>query len=189
MRGWTDLCVDKILYETSSYCEPNPFTAMQDLNDAAGAGQKPEVFAVSIKGKKIDLDRRAFIEVMGAAGIAAGLAGCSSPQQSTSNQSPNTPPRTNAPPGATTPPPGKVGTVAKGQTGINYRLSGRTYTLPCNSPIPAGAVCTCNCVTVPMGRGTKRMNGTVCTCNLVCTCDTVCGCNNNVVTSHYWYPN
>ncbi len=49
----------------------------------------------------------------------------------------------------------------------------RTYTLPCGSPIPAGAVCTCNCipgkaavpVPVPSGGG-----GTICTCNKICTC-------------------
>lgn len=68
-------------------------------------------------------------------------------------------------------------------------LTGRTitYTLPCGSPIPAGAVCTCNCV-----RGTYREpvyeppfrseprptnppptpsgGRVVCTCDKVCTC-------------------
>ena len=40
-----------------------------------------------------------------------------------------------------------------------------TYTLPCGSPIPEGAVCICNCVA-----------GSVCTCDKVCTCDTACTC-------------
>jgi WD40 repeat protein len=56
-----------------------------------------------------------------------------------------------------------------------------TYTLPCGSPIPPGAVCTCNCVP-----GTERAyrppapprrsggggygGGRICTCNKVCTC-------------------
>ncbi len=47
-----------------------------------------------------------------------------------------------------------------------------TYTLPCGSPIPKGAVCTCNCV-----RGTYREPSydgggsyTYCTCNKICTC-------------------
>lgn len=53
-----------------------------------------------------------------------------------------------------------------------------TYTLPCGSPIPAGAVCTCNCVTAPPIES--------CSCDTVCTCDTVCSC---VGASHYWYPN
>jgi WD40 repeat protein len=29
---------------------------------------------------------------------------------------------------------------------VQYRKDGVTYTLPCGSPIPAGAVCSCNCV-------------------------------------------
>lgn len=72
--------------------------------------------------------------------------------------------------------PGQPGEVQAGQTGINYSINGVTYTLPCGSPIPDGAVCVCNCVTVP----------STCSCDQVCTCDTVCSC---VGASHYWYPN
>ena len=64
-------------------------------------------------------------------------------------------------------PTGIPGEVQPGETGINYKINGVTYTLPCGSPIPPGAVCVCNCVTVPAG----------------------CGCDNYSVTSHYWYPN
>ena len=51
-----------------------------------------------------------------------------------------------------------------------------SYTLPCGSPIPAGAVCTCNCVpgayTSPVRhRGTGY---TYCSCNKVCTCVPIC---------------
>ena len=68
-----------------------------------------------------------------------------------------------------------------------------TYTLPCGSPIPAGAVCVCNCVA---GSVCSCVGHTVCTCdtvcscvgNRVCTCDTVCSCVGHVV-SHYWHPN
>ena len=50
-----------------------------------------------------------------------------------------------------------------------------TYTLPCGSPIPAGATCVCNCVpgtyqppvTTPSGGGGGRR---ICTCDKVCTC-------------------
>lgn len=67
-----------------------------------------------------------------------------------------------------------------------------TYTLPCGSPIPEGAVCVCNCVA-----------GDLCSCvgHVVCTCDTVCSCVGNTYTycscdtvctcegdGHYWYP-
>ena len=57
-----------------------------------------------------------------------------------------------------------------------------TYTLPCGSPIPPGAVCTCNCVPgterastppAPSPRrstGGGRSGGTYCTCNKICTC-------------------
>jgi len=76
------------------------------------------------------------------------------------------------------------GTVAAGQT--------VSYTLPCGSPIPAGATCTCNCVsgslparkttrrrtTTPTRRTfpstTRRRTYTRCTCNKVCTCVPVC---------------
>ncbi len=57
-----------------------------------------------------------------------------------------------------------------------------TYTLPCGSPIPPGAVCTCNCVpgrhyvTAPKKRTrpTYRRGRTYCSCNKVCVCIPVC---------------
>jgi WD40 repeat protein len=51
-----------------------------------------------------------------------------------------------------------------------------TFTLPCGSPIPPGAVCTCNCVPgtyrrpSPSGGGYPSGGGTYCTCNKICTC-------------------
>ena len=54
-----------------------------------------------------------------------------------------------------------------------------TRTLPCGSPIPPGAVCTCNCVPgsyvspSPPKSAPRRGTGTICTCDKV----------------HYWYPN
>jgi len=54
-----------------------------------------------------------------------------------------------------------------------------TYTLPCGSPVPPGATCTCNCVPgtyVPENpkdydRGCITVGGgTICTCDKVCTC-------------------
>lgn len=75
-----------------------------------------------------------------------------------------------------TPLPGKYGTTGVGQTGIDYTYTDEygnvfPYTLPCGSAIPPGAVCTCNCVTVPR----------------TCSCDghVGCGCD----SLHYWYPN
>lgn len=57
-----------------------------------------------------------------------------------------------------------------------------TYTLPCGSPIPPGAICTCNCVpgrhyvATPKRRGrpTYRRGRTYCSCNKVCVCIPVC---------------
>jgi WD40 repeat protein len=54
-----------------------------------------------------------------------------------------------------------------------------TTTLPCGSPLPPNAVCTCNCVagsyTPPppppsYGGGGGYGGGMICTCNQVCTC-------------------
>jgi WD40 repeat protein len=74
---------------------------------------------------------------------------------------------------------------------VNDKLTGRTltYTLPCGAPIPAGAVCVCNCVPgtyrpafvltpAPPRAGATLPNitfvpgGTTsyCSCNKVCTC-------------------
>jgi len=47
-----------------------------------------------------------------------------------------------------------------------------TYTLPCGSPIPPGATCTCNCVpgSIPLPKPSTPSYGGSCTCNKVCTC-------------------
>lgn len=73
---------------------------------------------------------------------------------------------TNIPPAPT----GVPGSVQPGETGVDYSFNGRTYTLPCGAPVPSGAVCVCNCVTVPPA----------------CECDGACTCAGQ---SHYWYPN
>ncbi|MBV6343242.1 hypothetical protein, partial [Candidatus Magnetobacterium casensis] len=70
----------------------------------------------------------------------------------------------------------------EGTNAARYRQMGpKTSTLPCGSPIPAGAVCVCDCVA-----GTMSTSETVCVCNTVtvsagspmpagtiCECDTV----------------
>lgn len=70
-----------------------------------------------------------------------------------------------------------------------------TYTLPCGSPVPAGAVCTCNCVpgtrTVPDNHSRQFGTGGICTCDLICTCNTICTCQSvgsSSFGSHYWHP-
>jgi WD40 repeat protein len=61
----------------------------------------------------------------------------------------------------------------------------RTYTLPCGSPIPAGAICTCDCVpgtfagelpTIGGSRPSGSSGGRGCSCDEVCTCVPVCVC-------------
>ena len=65
---------------------------------------------------------------------------------------------------------------AKGMTFKMQNEYGQTvtYTLPCGSPIPAGATCTCNCVSgsyvPPSSGGGSGGGGSNCTCNQVCTC-------------------
>jgi len=48
----------------------------------------------------------------------------------------------------------------------------RTYIQPCGAPIPADAICTCNCVAGgerPSG-GSGGDGGEICTCDQICTC-------------------
>lgn len=52
-------------------------------------------------------------------------------------------------------------------------------TQPCGSPIPAGAVCVCNCVKATA----SPIWTTICTCNTVCTCNT----QSRGYTLSYWY--
>jgi len=96
-----------------------------------------------------------------------------------------------------TPLPGTLGNTAPGTTGINYSYKdnyGNTfaYSLPCGSEIPAGAVCTCNCVTVcacdgydaatPDTGGSGGGGG--------CSCDSHGGGKSGGCPSyHYWHPN
>lgn len=66
-----------------------------------------------------------------------------------------------------------------------------TYTLPCGSSIPAGAVCTCNCVG---GSGCSCVGYVSCSCvgHVSCSCvGDVCSCVSHVSGggSHYWFPN
>jgi len=68
-----------------------------------------------------------------------------------------------------------------------------TYTLPCGSPIPAGAVCVCNCVA---GSGCACVGHTTCSCvgHTTCSCvGDVCSCVSHSsgcsAVYHYWYPN
>ena len=78
--------------------------------------------------------------------------------------------------------------------GITYTATNETgqvitYTLPCGSPIPSGAVCTCNCVpgsfvvrdtspSPPARSYTPSYSPPTCSCVSVqiCTCDSVCVC-------------
>jgi WD40 repeat protein len=53
-------------------------------------------------------------------------------------------------------------------TGLNEYGQAFSYTLPCGSPIPSGATCTCNCVPGTYQSGSGK--GTICSCDEVCTC-------------------
>jgi len=82
--------------------------------------------------------------------------------------------------------------------GIEYTVSESgqtvTYTMPCGSPIPAGAVCVCNCVA---GSGCACVGHTTCSCVGHTTCSCVgyspCSCVSHSsgcsAVYHYWYPN
>ena len=67
--------------------------------------------------------------------------------------------------------------------GVTYDVvdeSGRTvtYTLPCGSPIPAGAKCICNCVPGSICSSHKPPCScdSQCSCNSQCTCNSQCSC-------------
>jgi WD40 repeat protein len=92
--------------------------------------------------------------------------------------------------------------TTKGTKGksVDVTEAGRTvtYTLPCGAPLPAGAVCTCDCVTVgkymPKGHR-RRVRGGACSCDTICTCDSVCSCDSHYGGwgggggGHYWRSN
>jgi WD40 repeat protein len=69
-------------------------------------------------------------------------------------------------------------------SGIQYTRKGVNYTVPCGAPIPAGAVCTCNCVpgfcpcVQDTGCGCVSDTGCDCVSDSGCSCvsDTGCGC-------------
>jgi WD40 repeat protein len=80
-------------------------------------------------------------------------------------------------------------TMDAGKEAVRFDVPGTSvgqtisYTLPCGSPIPAGAVCTCNCVPGTYKRPTyhsrryqrgNRRSYTYCRCNKICTCIPVC---------------
>ncbi len=51
-------------------------------------------------------------------------------------------------------------------------IKGSTFVGPCGSPLPAGAICTCNCVPGSYVRpqSSPSSGGYYCTCNQICTC-------------------
>jgi WD40 repeat protein len=70
--------------------------------------------------------------------------------------------------------------TAKGNSAISYKytdLNGQTVNnvLRCSAPLPAGAICTCNCIpgtyvpSIPLPTNTGTC-GVVCQCNKICTC-------------------
>lgn len=78
------------------------------------------------------------------------------------------------------------------------------YTLPCGSPIPPGAICTCNCVpgslVMPNNYNQNFNRYGYCTCDTICTCNTICTCQSvgqggggggggGGYYVSYWYPN
>jgi hypothetical protein len=178
--------------------------------------EEPEVFAVVMDGGSTDFPRRTFLELAAMSATVAGVvAGCGEPKPSdtttTSAKTPTTTPPTTTttttpppnttttpPPNTTTtpPPPPKPGKVPAGTKGLQLRTGGGTYHLPCGSPIPAGAVCTCNCVVVPKAcscvghQSCSCVGHQSCSCvgHQTCTCvgNTSCSC---VSVSHYWHPN
>ena len=51
-----------------------------------------------------------------------------------------------------------------------------TYTLPCGTPIPSGAICTCNCVSGSYSTNNVAPAGGTGGGNIYCSCDRICVC-------------
>jgi hypothetical protein len=98
--------------------------------------EEPGVYAVEIVDGAYRFPRREFLGL--AAGIATttfGVAACSDGSAGG---------RT------TTPPPPAEGRLPAGAIGMEFTSAqGVTFNQPCHLPLPEGAACTCNCVTVP----------------------------------------
>jgi WD40 repeat protein len=70
------------------------------------------------------------------------------------------------------------GAMDRGKKAMQYTYTNEyghaiTYALPCGSPIPPGAICTCNCVPgtySPPAPSGGYGGGRICTCVPVCTC-------------------
>jgi hypothetical protein len=142
--------------------------------------KNPEVYAVSMDPDGFQFSRRHFIELAAAAtAVAAGTAACTDEDKATVKKAkPSRSTTTTSSTTTTTTLPPTPGTVPPGTEGAQYDIEGQTFNLPCGSPLPAGAVCTCDCVTTP----SPPLCG--------CVGDTGCGCVGDTgVSSHYWYPN
>jgi hypothetical protein len=168
------------------------------MSDEEHVEQEPEVFAVEIDDGGVSLSRRHFVELAAASAATAMVAtGCGSgtsphakaarshTSPPTPSQSPTSPSPTPPAPSAPAKPPGRRGKVHPGHTGTEYQIEGKSYTMRCGEPIPPGAVCTCNCVSVPPSCSCV---GNTCSCvgNTGCSCVGNTGCS---VVTHYWYPN
>lgn len=179
--------------------------ATKDLkSDVPDPKSEPEVYAVSMVGGHPKFSRRRFVELAAAGSAAIALGACgdsdddtyvstpptsetptttssttSTTTSTTTTRAPTT--TTTRAPTTTTQPP-RPGTLPPGGNGIELDIDGESFTLPCLSPIPEGAVCTCNCVEVP---------SCGCVGHSTCSCvgHTACTCDSHTVTSHYWYPN
>lgn len=136
-----------------------------------GTREEPAVFAVQFSGGRPGFSRRGFMEIAAAAAaVGAVTSGCDEPVVEVPADESPTPSQT---------PPGTPGSVEPGVEGTEYTLEDRTYSAPCGTPLPAGAVCTCDCVSVPAG-------GCTCVGHTSCSCVSDKGCS---AVSHYWYPN
>jgi hypothetical protein len=153
---------------------------------------EPEVYSIKKRQDGKEISRKEFLKSAPALGALLTVTSCASLYNSTNN-------------------------YARQMKVRQMKEVSKTFTLPCGSPIPAGATCICDCVatsrtypgteivctcdTITLSAGTLMdrnwtcVCNTVrsCTCNTICTCDTVCSCNNHsnsyTYYTSYWYPN
>ncbi len=161
-------------------------------NKKTNKKEDPEIYAVKKKENGAKLSRQEFLKTAAGIGGLLTASSCASLYKSTNR-------------------------YANKMEVRQMKETKKTFTIPCDSPIPAGATCICNCVaasrtypgtemictcdTISVAAGTQLTNYSTCvcntvktcTCNTVCTCDTVCSCNNHRTTytyyTTYWHPN
>jgi hypothetical protein len=130
-----------------------------------GTHEAAEIVPITDLPPDMRVDRRGFLGAgIGFAAALLLMEGCATRPKPMPSATPPTPmPNIPVPPGRA-----KISYKAYDQVTRTWRY----YTLPCGSPVPPGAICTCNCVPGTVIHHPKPVvhSSTICTCNKICVC-------------------